>query len=156
MTRSRITMLLALVVAVPAAATGSSFFGAPPQPCFMAGAAGYRLTGSTAANYTVRIGSSAAQPDLRLQLVEDPSLADFVLVDDGDSADACREASEIKSIRVDATTAKPDMTVALSQQPADGDYKIYVHSASFTERDAAALFAVIWKNSRGRESIARR
>lgn len=156
MTRSRIAMLLALVVAVPAATAGGSFFSATPQPCFMAGAAGFRLTGSTAADYTVRIDSGAARADLHLRLVDDPALADFVLIDDGDSTEACREASEIKSIRIDATAAKPDMTVALSQQAADGDYKIYVRSAGFTEQDAAALFAVIWKNSRGREFVARR
>jgi hypothetical protein len=33
--------------------------------------------------------------------------------------------------------------VVLSRQPAD--YTIYVRSASFSEQDAAALFAVIWK-----------
>jgi len=156
MTRSRIAILLALVVAVPATAASSSFFTTPPQPCFMAGAAGYRLTGAAAANYIVRVGESAAKPDLRLQIVEDPARADFVLLDDGDSADTCRDAGEIRSIRVDDAAAKPDVTVALSSQPAADDYKIYVRSAHFTERDAAALFAVIWKNARGRETVARR
>jgi hypothetical protein len=167
MTRSRLVILLALVVAVPAAAGGSFFassFALSPQPCFMADTAAYRLTGSASANYTIRVDNDAARPDLRLQLVDDPSLADFVLVDDGDAADTCRETNTIRSIRVDAAAAKndikPDMMVTLSKQAAEGDYKIYVRSANFTEQDAAALFAVIWKNAHtagvGREFLARR
>jgi hypothetical protein len=161
MTRSRLALLLAVVVAVPAAAAaGGSFFGAAPQPCFASGAAAYRLSGSTHADYIVRIDNAAARPDLRLQLVDEPEVADFVLMDDGDSADACREAAAVKTFRIEIGAAnpagKPDMTVALSRQAAEGDRKIFVRSVNFSEQDAAALFAVIWKNSHGREFLARR
>jgi hypothetical protein len=157
MTRSRLVLLLALVVAVPAAAAaGGSFFAAAPQPCFMSGAAAYRLAGGSSADYTVRIDNDAVRPDLRLQLVDEPGMADFVLMDDGDSADACREANGIKTIRIDATALNPDMTVSLSKQVAAGDHKIYVRSAHFTDHDAAALFAVIWQNAHAREAVARR
>jgi hypothetical protein len=159
MTRTHIVLLLALVVAVPAAA-GSSFFGAnenprnagdKTRPCFNAGTAAYRFSAAANASYTVRIDNAAAHPDLRLALVDDPALADFVLVDDAVSADACRDAAEVRSIRVDPAAAKTDgmprLTVTLSKQNSAGDYKIYVRSASFTERDAAALFAAIWHDA---------
>jgi hypothetical protein len=157
MTRTRIVSLLALVVAIPAAAAaGSSFFSSAPQPCFMADTGAYRLSARGTANYTIRIDNDAAQPDLRLQLVEDSAQADFVLVDDGDALDACRDASVVKSVRVDAAAATPDMTVTLSKQASEGSHKIYVHSANFTEQDAAALFAAVWKSAHARQSIARR
>ena len=64
----------------------------------------------------------------------------------------------VQSIHLDPAAAKADLTVALSRAPAR--YKIYVHSASFTQQDAAALFAVIWQTagktaSSGREFAAR-
>jgi len=154
MTRNKLLLLLALTAAVPAAAA-SAFFGPPPQPCFVEGNAGYRFTAAPAADYTIRVGGETARPDLRLQLVSDAAQADFVLVDDGDGAPACHGAGA-KSIRVDAAAANPDVIVDLSKQPAEGAYKIFVRSASVTEQDAAALFAVIWKTSHGREFVARR
>jgi hypothetical protein len=115
------------------------------------------MTTGASANFTVRIDNTAASPSLRMQLVDDPATADFVLVDDGDAAAACKAAGAIKSIRIDPAAANADLTVALSQQPAD--YRIYVRSAHFTAQDAAALFAVIWQNARktgsGREFAAR-
>ena len=103
----------------------------------------------------MRIDNAAAQPDLRMQLIDDAALADFVLVDDGDST-ACTGA--VRSIRLDSAAAKADLTVSLSRAPAD--YKIYVRSAGFSQQDAAALFAVLWQAARmtagsGREFAAR-
>lgn len=157
MTRTHIAPLIVLVVAVPAATAGS-FFASSDKPCFIAGAAGYRISDSASANFAVRIDNTAAQPNLRMQLVDDSAAADFVLVDDGDAVNACTGATAIKSIRLDPAAANAGLTVTLSRAPAD--YKIYVRSASFSQQDAAALFAVIWQTARqtadsGREFAAR-
>jgi len=160
MTRSRLALLLAVVVAVPAAAAGGSFFSAAPQPCFVSGDAAYRLSSGAKANYTIRIDNNAANPDLRLQLVDEPDAADFVLMDDGERAEDCRDVAAAKTIRIEtaavAAGTKADMTVALSEQATLADHKIYVRSASFSEQDAAALFAVIWQAAHGRQTVARR
>lgn len=149
MTRIHIASLLAVVVAVPAAAAGT-FFAAQPtppqQPCFITGNAAYRMSDRATANYTVRVDSRAANPNLRLQLVDDPAAADFVLVDDGDTVNTCQDAGTVKSVRLDPSALAPDLTVALSRAPAAT--KIYVKSASFSEQDAAALFAAIWTDAR--------
>jgi hypothetical protein len=144
MKRTHIAALLVLIVAVPAAAAGS-FFSSKAKPCFIAGVSGYRFSDSAAANFTVRIASTAAKPSLRMQLVDDPAAADFVLVDDSNIVNACTDVSPVQSIHIDPAATNADLTVALSQQPAD--YKIYVRSAIFSEQDAAALFAVIWKTA---------
>ena len=157
MTRTHIAALIVLVVAIPAATAGS-FFSLNDKPCFIAGVAGYRISEDAAADFTVRIDNTAAQPNLRMQLVDDSAAADFVLVDDGGAVNACTGAAAIQSIRLDPAAAKPDLTVSLSRAPAA--YKIYVRSASFSQQDAAALFAVIWQTARktadtGREFAAR-
>jgi hypothetical protein len=144
MTRTYVISLMALVVAVPTATAGS-FFASSAKPCFIADLVGYELSGAKSASITVRIDNAAANPDLRIQVVEDSAAADFVLVDDGDATDACQAATAVKSIRIDPAAANADLTVALSRQAAD--YKIYVRSAKYTEQDAAALFAVIWQNA---------
>jgi len=155
MTRAHLVSLMAFIIAIPAATAGSYFAsGAQPsfgktsndKPCFIAGSAGYKISGSASADYTVRIDNAAVTPSLRMQLVDDPAAADFVLVDDGDAADACAAATAVNTIRIDPAAPKPDLTVALSR--ANADYKIYVHSANYTEQDAAALFAVIWQAAR--------
>ena len=150
MTRTHIISLLVLIVGVPAATAGSFFeSGAKTsntKPCFIAGSAGYELSGSASATYTVRIDNTTPSPNLRIQVVDDPAAADFVLVDDGDAADACQTAAAIKSIRIDPAARHADLTIALSRAAAD--YKIYVRSVNYTEQDAAALFAVIWQDAR--------
>ncbi len=156
MKRSHIAALLALVLAVPAAAAGS-FFSSKAKPCFIVGSDGYRFSDAAAADFTVRIAGAAEKPSLRMQLVDDPATADFVLVDDSATANACSGATAIQSIRIDPAARHADLTVVLSHQLAD--YKIYVRSAVFSEQDAAALFAVIWQNARlagsGRKLAAR-
>jgi hypothetical protein len=77
-----------------------------------------------------------------MQFIDDPAAADFVLIDDEENS-ACTGA--IETIRLDSQAVKPDLTVALSGEAAK--YRIYVRSARFSEQDAAALFAVMWRNS---------
>jgi hypothetical protein len=153
MKRTHIIALVVLAAAIPATAAGS-FFKSDAQRCFSAGSAGYLIADHGSANYTVRIDNAAPHPKLRMQLVNDPLRADFVLIDDSGEAGACAGVSTIKSIRVDPAARQPDMTVALSREPAD--YKIYVRSATFSQQDAAALFAVIWQDANRSPRLASR
>lgn len=167
MTRAHLVSLMAIVIAIPAATVGSYFVSiantsarnisagkaASDRPCFVAGNAGYKLSGSASADYTVRIDNTAANPSLRMQLVDDPAAADFVLVDDGDAANACEATTAINTIRIDPAAAQPDITVALSRAPAD--HKIYIRTANYSEEDAAALFAVIWQTTHKTGQISR-
>ncbi len=158
MKRTHIAALLAIVIAIPAGATGA-FLSSNAQPCFIAGNTSYRISNRATANVTIRIDNTAANPDLRLQQVDDSAVADFVLVDDSDTVNGCTGA--VQSIRLDPAAANADLTVSLSRAPAG--YKIYVRSAIFSEQDAAALFAAIWHSARkdihasgsGREFAAR-
>jgi hypothetical protein len=145
MKRPQVAALLVLIVVLPAAAAGS-FFASRSKPCFIAGNIGYRISDKSSADLAVRIDNAAAKPDLRMQLVDDSSAADFVLVDDATAVNSCAGVATVKSVRLDAKAQKPDLTVTLSRAPAA--YKIYVRSAEFSQADAAALFAAIWQNAR--------
>lgn len=137
--------LITLILAVSAAASSSFFAGQNIEHCFITGGDGYRIADHGPASYSVRIDNAAPQPGLRLQVVDDPATADFMLIDDSASANSCHDAATVNSIRVNAADADPDLTVSLSHEPAE--HKIYVRSANFSERDAAALFAVMWRNA---------
>ena len=154
MRRLHLIALIAVIAAVPVAAAGSYFGGAKSvggKPCFGAGNAGYRLSDAKSAHHVIRIDNAAVKPALRMQLIDEPAQADFVLVDDTDSVGSCANAARIESIRLDPAAARPELTVTLSRQPAD--YKIFVRSAHFSGEDAAALFAVMWHKANATGSI---
>jgi len=147
MTRTQIASLLALMLAIPVAA--GAYFAPKAKPCFVAGHAAYRVADTGSASVTVRIDNQALRPNLRMQIVDDPAVADFVLIDE-DESNVCSGA--VETIRLDSEASKPDLTVALSHDAAE--YKIYVRSARFSTQDAAALFAVLWRNAGARTVAA--
>jgi hypothetical protein len=159
MRKTHVVALIALIAAVPAATAGSLLSSSGGKPCFIAGSAGYVLSGAKSdtesgvisVTHIVRIDNAAARPSLKMQVVDSPAHADFVLVDDSEAARTCSNATSIEAIRLDPAAARPELTVALSRKPAD--LKIYVRSAHYTEQDAAALFAVMWFKTNATGSI---
>jgi hypothetical protein len=89
-----------------------------------------------------------------MRLVDSAEKADFVLVDDFSAGEQapCRSSTPIRTVALDADTAKPDVTVTLSADAALSDYKIYAHSVRFSQQDAAALLAAMWKTDQRREA----
>ena len=104
----------------------------------------------------------AAGADLRIQLVDDVGLADFALVDDADDDSACDAGGTIRTIKVIDDQGPSDVTISLMPageqvstkeaeqateapvpEPAAADLKLFVHSARFGHRDAAALLAAM-------------
>jgi hypothetical protein len=153
MKRKQRSVLLGLVLAVPVAAQA---FLPPKHLCFSAGAAAYQISASARdPDFKVRIDNRAAHPDLRMQLVDDPTTADFVLVDDfgGADSDACH--GSLKTIRVDGDEQRPDLTLNLAAESDVADFKLYVRSARYSHEDAAALFGVMWRASRLRDLAER-
>ncbi len=137
-------LILLLVAGIPAAAP--PFTASAPPLCFTAGAITYQVApGLVAADLRVKIVAPLANPDLRIQVIPDVQNADFAVVDDFGAGDgnACASAGAIKRVRVVADTQPSDITIALSNEPSAGDLKLYVHSARFGHRDAAALFAAV-------------
>jgi hypothetical protein len=151
MNRLHKAALLGLAVALPAAAHEFQAFRAippEPQPCFAAGPTTYQVSTTTLTpTYKVKIDNHATHPGLRMQLVDDPAAADFVLADDSDAAAsaACHTSMPLKTIRIDDAAARPDLTISLAGGDAAPDFRLYVHSARFSHEEAAALFGVMWQ-----------
>jgi hypothetical protein len=144
MERLRKTLILLLVAGIPAAAP--PFFAAGPNLCFTAGSVTYQVVpGASSPDYRVGIADRAAQPDLRIQLVDGVETADFALVDDFGSVDgsACMSAGLVKTVQLVGEGSAADVTMSLSHEEADADLKLFVHSARFGHGDAAALFAAM-------------
>lgn len=143
MTSFRKLAVLAAMLAAPAAAY--SYFPGAPDACFSSGSTTFRMSSASSnPDYRVRFAEPQTHADLRIQLMDSPDQADFVLVDDIGGTTACSGPAPVKTIRIDAEAAAPDVTVSLGSDPA-ADYRIYVHSARFSHRDAAALLAVMTK-----------
>jgi hypothetical protein len=149
MTRSQTLALFALVMVVPAVAVGAgSFFVEPDAACYSTDTIGYRLIERGAADYTVRIDNAAPRPDVALQIVDDPAIADFVLADGAETLGGCDNARGIRTIRLDARADDPDLTIAVQRAPAAATYRIYAGSPDVTPQQAAALFAVMLQAGR--------
>lgn len=152
--------LLGLAIALPAAAHEfRAFQGVRPErpTCFAAGTTTYRVSATAPApDYQVKIDNHATNPGLRMQLVDDPAVADFVLADDSDAAasDACHTSMPLKTIRIDDAAARPDLTISLASGNAAPDFRLYVDSARFSHEEAAALFGIMWQAAH-RRSLAK-
>lgn len=146
-------LLLAAAVAIPAAAYSS--LAPRRQPlCFASGSATYRIAPETATpDFRVKIAADASSADLRMQLVDRPEIADFVLVDDfsAETQRPCRSSVAMRTVGIEHGEMAPDVVVALSADAGAADYKIYVHSLRYSQQDAAALLAAMWKADRLRE-----
>jgi len=148
------TLILVAAVALPAAAH-STFVPTRETLCFASGATTYQIArNAPAPDFRIKIADTSAKPDLRMRLVDSAEKADFVLVDDFSAGEPapCRSSTPIRTVALDADTAKPDVTVTLSADAALSDYKIYVHSVRFSQQDAAALLAAMWKTDQRREA----
>jgi hypothetical protein len=151
------TLVLIAAIAVPAAAH-STFAPTKETLCFASGATTYQIArNAPSPDFRIKIAEDAARPeqrpDLRMRLVDSAELADFVLVDDfsTEAQAPCRSSTPIRTVALATDTAPPDVTVSLSAEAALSDYKIYVHSVRFSQQDAAALLAAMWKTNQRRE-----
>jgi hypothetical protein len=153
MNRLQKSLILVAAIALPAAAH-STFAPIPESLCFASGATTYRIAhNAVAPDFRIKIANTSSRADLRMQLVDRAEIADFVLVDDfsGREPASCRSSTPIQTVTLDTGTAKPDVTVNLSADATDPDYKIYVHSVRYSQQDAAALLAAMWKTGQQRE-----
>jgi hypothetical protein len=143
MLRSKLRLkALALVVPLGAAA----FFArdgllSTSQPCI------------TVANTSVEIAELPWHADLhvaftedpaaatvRVQITEDAQTADFAIADDNDAAEtsACEANPATRGVSILDAAAKGAPVIYLTHD-GPADYRIFVRSRSFSQRDAAAL-----------------
>ncbi|MDR3466146.1 MAG: hypothetical protein P4M07_09395 [Xanthobacteraceae bacterium] len=92
------------------------------------------------ASRLVGFTADPARATVRVQIVDDPAVADFAVVDDGVSreSDSCTGLGPTRFIGIGDAAATAPTVIYLSRDD-NADYRIYVRSRSFTMREAAAL-----------------
>jgi hypothetical protein len=112
-----------------------------PQPCISLGNASLQMaTASWQNQFHVSFTDDPAAATVRVQLVERADIADFVVVDDMNTADSdsCAVTQDTRFVSITAHGLASEPIIYLSKD--DGaDYRIFVQSRTFTARDAAAL-----------------
>jgi hypothetical protein len=142
----RFKILVSVVPLIVAAILARVEFVPGPRPCIAVGAG------------TVEIAAAPWHADLHVSFTEDPKLAsvrvaisdnaetaDFAVVDDVDAEDdsACEATPATQFIAISKSGTRSGTAAApvifLSHTDGPADYRIFVHSRRFTEREAAAL-----------------
>jgi hypothetical protein len=113
-----------------------------PGPCVALGSA------------TVEIASTPWHADLHVSFTDDPRLAtvrvtisenaeaaDFAVVDDSETVDdkACEATPATQFVAISSSGGGGMPVIYLSHEDGPADYRIFVHSKRFTDRQAAAL-----------------
>jgi hypothetical protein len=112
-----------------------------PRPCIAAGETSVQIASAPwHADLHVGFTDDPIAATVRVQIVESPETADFVVVDDIDSAEgnACDAGTAIRSVAISAVPSASQPLIYLSQD-GGADYRIFVRSKTFSVRDAAAL-----------------
>ena len=138
----RFKILVSVIALIAAAILARIEFFPSPRPCVALGSG------------TVEIASAPWHADLHVSFTDDPRLAtvrvaisenaaaaDFAVVDDLETIDdkACEATPATRFVAI-STRRDGDMPVIyLSHEDRPADYRIFVHSKRFTDRQAAAL-----------------
>jgi hypothetical protein len=89
----------------------------------------------------VSFTSDPASATVRVQIVDDPTNADFALLDDGpetQEASGCNSAGPTRTVGITERSAATPVVIYLSRDD-HADYRIFVSSKTATAKEAAAL-----------------
>jgi hypothetical protein len=139
MLRFKILVSVVPLLIVAAFARGALLPG--PHPCVAIGDASVQITSLPwHADLHVAFTDDPALATVRVQLADSAEAADFVVVDDVDSAEssACELNADTKLVAISASPAGSAPVIYLSPD-GPADYRIFVRSKTFSAREAAAL-----------------
>lgn len=141
----RISILAWAIPLIAAGGLAGGQFTPAAQPCIQMANQSVRIArGAWQSQQHVSFTTDPKAATVRVQIVDDPALADFAVVDDADPADlgaadgaGCAMSGNVSYVGISSLAAPAEPVIYLS--PAPGDYRVYVRSTTFTAQDAAAL-----------------
>jgi hypothetical protein len=137
----RFKILASVVPLMVAAVLARAGTGSASHPCITFGETSVQLTSiAWTANLHVAFTDDPARATVRVQITDQADTADFAFVDDTDTTET--DAGERHgAARLVAISAEPggDGPVIYLSSDGPADYRIYVRSQTFSQRDAAAL-----------------
>jgi len=137
----RLKVLLFSVPLIAGAVIVASYLFPASHPCIAVDDASVEISDLPwHADLHVAFTDDPASATVRVGLSENPETADFAVVDDAEDADqsACAANPATRLVTVSVYPAKDEPVIYLSHD-GPADFRIYVRSKSFSERDAAAL-----------------
>jgi hypothetical protein len=112
-----------------------------PRPCIEVGGTAVQIASIPwQARLHVSFTGDPRLATVRVQIVDSAEAADFTVIDDIDDAEAggCESHATPQLVAISRNPSTSDPVIYLSQD-GPSDYRIFVHSKSFSARDAAAL-----------------
>ena len=137
----RFKILASVIPLLAAAVFARSEIGAVSHPCIALGETSVELTSLFwTASVHVAFTDDPARATVRVQITDDADAADFAVVDDGlgSEPESCQANPQTRLITIAAQPADGGPVIYLSTD-GPADYRIYVRSKTFSQRDAAAL-----------------
>lgn len=116
-------------------------------------------------DYNVKVSKTAYPYDLAIEIVSDREEADLILTEEGISdrqapiqlgskvdLNVCKSLSPTNATVVKLTTTDRDaqITVKMSRYVLNKDYRVFVESEKMSKEEAAAIFAILWKENRSK------
>jgi len=122
------------------------------QPCIALEGSSVRIASVPwHADLHVAFTDDPSSATVRVQISDSPESADFAVVDDIDSTEsgACESNAATRLVAISASPASGAPVIYLTHN-GPADYRIFVRSKTFSERDAAALVVGAGVGSRHR------
>jgi hypothetical protein len=137
----RFKILVSVVPLLVAGVFARGEFLPGPHPCIAIAETSVQLAlVPWQAQLHVSFTDDPATATVRVQMADSADTADFVVVDDVDSreAGACEANAATRLVAISANPSASAPVIYLSND-GPADYRIFVRSKTFTEREAAAL-----------------
>jgi hypothetical protein len=138
----RLKLLVSAVPVIAVALLARAEFFPGTSPCLAIGANALQIaTVPWHADLHVSFTEDPSLATVRVAISDDAETADFAVVDDVDGMEdtACGETPATQFVAISAQASGSGPVIYLSHDDGASDYRIFVHSKRFTERDAAAL-----------------
>jgi hypothetical protein len=137
----RFKILASVVPLLAAAVFARNEIGSVANPCIALGETSVELTSLFwTAGVHVAFTEDPERATVRVQITDDADAADFAVVDDGasDEPGACQGNPSTRLITIASQPVDGGPVIYLSTE-GPADYRIYVRSKTFSQREAAAL-----------------
>jgi hypothetical protein len=138
----RFKVLVSLVPLIAAAILARIEFFPADRPCIAVGFGTVQLaTAPWHADLRVSFTDDPARATVRVAVADNAATADFAVIDGADAAEesACAATADTQFVAISSRPSASSPVIFLSHDDGPADYRIFVHSRRFTERDAAAL-----------------
>ena len=136
----RFKFLASVVPLLAAAVFARAEIGSVSHPCIALGETTVELTPLFwTAGVHVAFTDDPARATVRVQITDDADTADFTVVDGlGSEPDSCQANPSTRLVSIAAQPVDGGQVIYLSSE-GPADYRIYVRSKTFSQREAAAL-----------------